>query len=189
DRYTYYRMLGQLSTDSASELPFANIPQLQQKVGASKNVDFIAEPAGKINLHYNNLDFPITDMVPWNVPVTVGTATVPGPDRFFNAVANVLLRSQFRFGVSNIYVTNYNVTVHRLLQVAANIHESLHNSTNSSPAIFRPNIATDVQGRQFINGYTKNEDYSSAITWLPTSAGMPMVVGARKGFPNFNEYI
>ena len=189
DRYTFYRMLAQLSTDSASELPFANIPQLQSKISASNVIDFVAEPAGKINLNYNNLDFPVTAMVPWSAPVTINGVTVAGADRFFNAVADVLLRSQFRFGVSNIYVTNYNVTVHRLLQVAANIHETLQNSSNAFPAIFRPNVITDGQGRKLISGYTKTNDYLATLAWLPTSEKIPMVVGAKKGFPNFNEYV
>ena len=192
DRYTFYRMLAQLSTDSASELPFANIAQLQTKIGASNRLDYIAEPAGKINLNFNNLDYPITDMVPWSTPVPSGGLMVAGGDRFFNAVADVLLRSQFPFGVSNIYVTNYNVTVHRLLQVAANIHETLHHHTNVYPAIFRPKVVRDTlqPGQPFmISGYYQDNDYLSAIAWLPTSASMPMVVGAKKGFPNFNEYV
>ncbi|HKQ37609.1 MAG TPA: hypothetical protein VJ063_05985 [Verrucomicrobiae bacterium] len=189
DRYTFYRMLAQLSTDSASELPFANIPQLQSKISASNNVDFICEPAGKINLHFNNLDYPITSMVPWGSDLVNGKLVPGDTNRFFNAVADVLLRSQFKFGVSNIYVTNYNVTVHRLLQVAANIHESLHNSSNAFPAIFRPNVITDPAGRYLISGYYHDADAGNLNAWIPRSAKMPMLVGTRKGLPNFNEYV
>jgi hypothetical protein len=180
DRYTYYRMLAQLSTDSAHERLPADLAQLKQKISAVRPGDFVAEPAGKINLNYDNLDYPITDMVPWDT------------NRFFNAVADVLLRAHFPFGVSNIYITPtnfYGVAVHRLLQMAANIYDSVNQGSSSFPSVFRPFVTNDAAGRLLISGYYHDDNAANLTTWIPRSAGVPMIIGAKKGLPNFNEYV
>jgi hypothetical protein len=180
DRYSYYRMLGQLSSDSAPELPRANIQQLHRKVGATQLQDFVAEPAGKININYDNLDYPSTDMVLWDAT------------KFFTNVANVLL-SSVNLSVTNIpiYPTNYyGVTVHRMLQLAANIYDST--TSNRFPSVFRPIISTNTVGSQvhyYISGYYYDDNELNVQAWLPGSHGVPMVIGAKKGLPNFNEYV
>jgi hypothetical protein len=176
DRYTYYRMLAQLNMDSASELPRANIQQLHRKVGAVNRGEFVAEPAGKININYDNLDYPITDMVPWDT------------NKFFTNVANVLLGS-VGLNVTNIPITNYNVTVHRMLQMAANIYDAT--SSNRFPSVFRPIISSNIVAGQpwfFISGYYYDDDARNVPAWLTNSHGMPMIIGAKKCIPNFNEY-
>ena len=188
DRYTYYRMLAQLSTDSGEQSD-ADLDQLKAKIAARNLADFVAEPVGKINLNYNNLDYSITNMIPWDYIVAGNGNVVPGDtNRFFNAVADVLIRSQFNFGVSNIYVTNYNVTIHRMLQLAANIYDSINQSASPFPSIFRPFVTND-NGAIQIRGYYYDDNALNVAAWVPNAAKMPMVVAAKKGLPNFNEYV
>jgi hypothetical protein len=112
-----------------------------------------------------------------------------------------------------IYPTNqYTPAVHRLLQVSANIYEAT--TTNFYPTVFRPLFGTDGAGDVFITGYTNLNSSSGfntvsgltdlqlsmpfdavAIAALPSTDvspnvniyGVPWIIGAKKGFPNFNE--
>jgi len=122
---------------------------------------------------------------------------VETPASFFTNVAERLLRSQFDLSLSRIqvYPTNqYTPAVHRLLQVAANLYDA---STHSSdpvtglafPSVFRPLFACDG-ANVTICGYTNDNDPVTAKNWFGASPeGIPMVVGAKKGLPNFNEFI
>ena len=180
DRYTFYNLLGQMGMGSA------------------------AEPLGKINLNYNNLgSLQATNFIGWT------------PTNFFLTTANQLLKNAgFPFGVTNIPVllngTNlvYTPAVHRLLQLAANIYDAstnrfLPNSiSNTYPTVFRPTFTNDtVRSNIYINGYVEvgaNNDYLSIPLVLPAQAGqvnsstvniygVPWIIGAKKGLPNFNE--
>ena len=111
-----------------------------------------------------------------------------------------------------IYPANlYSSGVHRLLQLAANIYDATTNgvplATGSNavyaPSVFRPLIAND--GRKvWISGYT-NEVRTNFLSgkWFDSSQtnaiplgtnavnvyGVPLVIGAKKGLPNFNEFL
>jgi hypothetical protein len=119
------------------------------------------------------------------------------------------------FGITNIPVLVgnqfvYTPATHRLLQVAANIYEAT--STNSYPSVFRPLFSRDAGGlgtNLFISGFT-NVDSVNGLTdsqlALPMEAivlaetnvpivdlpvnvyGVPWIIGAKRGFPNFNEF-
>jgi len=114
--------------------------------------------------------------------------------------------------VSNQFV--YTPAVNRLLQLAANIYDAT--TTNLYPDIFRPvfnvvleNGYTDV----YISGYTNQTslithanqmtvgandgvlDPPVEVTTLPLGSnilanvyGVPWIIGAKKGFPNFNAF-
>jgi hypothetical protein len=114
--------------------------------------------------------------------------------------------------VSNQFV--YTPAVNRLLQLAANIYDAT--TTNSYPDIFRPvfnvvleNGYTDV----YVTGYTNQTslidhavqmvvgannnvlDPPVEVTALPLGSnilanvyGVPWIIGAKKGFPNFNAF-
>src|SRR5207248_2823122 len=42
----------------------------------------------------------------------------------------------------------------------------------------------------FICGYTNDNDAATARTWFADNPeGIPMVIGAKKGLPNFNEFV
>ncbi len=232
DRYTFYRMLSQLGTDTAPE-------------------------SGKMNLNYDNLDqgfngflningtASATNFVPWQ-PLTfftnaadrllkahtaqwavsyytndAGTLLVTNNPNFvatFN-VANTFGVTDIPVLVSNRFV--YTPAVQRVLQLAANIYDATTNNfgLNSKydyPSVFRPLFSRDQNGfgtNIYITGYTNVTlalsevissdpqftlpidvsdlavtNISGGVINLPLNVyGVPWIVGAKKGFPNFNE--
>jgi hypothetical protein len=207
DRYTFYRLLEQLSTDSAPERPKLNLNFADVDAGGN----IVANLA--------------TNLTPWQ------------PVQFFtNAVAQMLADGGYGTNIVDyvgglprihiqIYPTNYySPSVHRYLQLAANIYDASTNrafniadATNGFPSVFRP-IFFDENGTKtgsgsnvWIIGYTEvtNIDVSLVATNVnqlrpfhdlndpgdrrpvrPTDMvyGVPLVIGAKKGFPNFNEF-
>lgn len=137
------------------------------------------------------------------------------PLSFFTNTANLFLqRSGYPFTITNvpIYPTNYYTpALHRLLQLSANIYDASTNRAfedNKSPngpfypTVFRPTFRNDGTN-VFIAGYVETTpdqlDWTNVPLSLPkdldkvTSAtaniyDIPYVIGARKGFPNFNEF-
>ena len=224
DRYTFYRLLSQLGTDSTPE-------------------------SGKMNLNYDNLDPFVTNVV--GVIVTNAPASTNfmawTPLGFFTNAADRLLRAyttQWRnsnptnfattfysvpgylftnanfsatnfasypaFGITNIpvLVSNqfvYSSAVNRLLQLAANMYDATTNSFY--PSVFRPYFSRDFYGNLFITGYTNvdsvsgmndirlSQPFDASQVLLPTGNnvlvnvyGVPWIIGAKKGFPNFNKF-
>jgi hypothetical protein len=114
------------------------------------------------------------------------------------------------FSVTNIPVLIggqfvYTPAVNRLLQVAANVYEATTDSPY--PTVFRPLFTATVGGDLFISGYTNVSAVSGpndivfstpfdAITVaaagginVPVNVyGVPWIIGAKKGLPNFNEF-
>src|SRR5579859_3984844 len=127
------------------------------------------------------------------------------PLGFFTNVASHLLSARMNIDLSHfqIYPTNqYTPAVHRLLQLAANIYEAT--STDAYPSVFRPVFVNDgtnicITGYEQVTSITNTADPQLAlpvnITSLPAGIstnmnvyGIPWIIGARKGFPNFNEF-
>src|SRR5947209_3260012 len=156
-----------------------------QQISAQKSEEFLADTVGRINLNYDNINYAASDFVNWD-PVT-----------FFTNVGNILLREQFPFGITNIPVhpTNrwYLPSVHRLLQVSANIYDA--STTDSFPTVFLPHVG--VVKDPFTNGlitgitgYTLCSNREAAVQWAAgNDYELPAVVGVKKGIPNFNEYV
>ncbi len=226
DRYTFYRMLQQLGTDSAPE------------------------PPTRLNLNYVNVDpwghiVPnmATNFIAWSLPggttpVLLGNGQSyanGGPVQFFtNAAIRMLANAGYTIGLgpTNLLYTNlsngalslhiqvwptnfYTPSVHRLLQVAANIYDAT--TANPFPSVFRPvftrsnDIVNGITRTDFyISGYTNSDDASLGGRGPgPTPAmrdlndprqrallgqnlndmvyGIPVIIGAKKGLPNFNE--
>ncbi len=215
DRYTYYRLLSQLGTDSAPE------------------------PPGKIHLNYDNKVranaagvVSATNFYQWNAT------------DFFTNAANALLsryteewrKADFQI-YTNLYGTNqafglssipvrvnsnfvYTPSLHRVLQLAANLTDTITNRLNlygkDFPSVFRPIIRKSNAGDVYIVGYTSVErvaggmdpqfakpldlniaDDLARVPLLGTTLrgrdevnvyGVPWVIGAKKGLPNFNEF-
>ena len=193
DRYTFYRMLAQMGTES---------------VRADTN---------KVNLNYDNratngnqiLLLTATNFVEWRAT------------NFFHTAAEQLLRSKYPFGVRAIpvYPTNYfnlpySNGVYRLLQLAANVYDATTNRVGLSaypylPTVFRPVFSrseTATSTNVWITGFVEvlgNEPFYDNLPWvdltLPADRakittnthvnayGIPAIIGAKKGFPNFNE--
>jgi hypothetical protein len=237
NRYTYYRMLSQMGMDSAPE------------------------PVTKLNLNYINIGgYAATNFVPWTdrlieYPLGSGRSNYAAVIFFTNA-ANLLLATQPNFivpypltsargvppsmtNLSTSYIpifpTNYYTpSVHRMLQLAANIYDAANpKTTNISsfdyPSVFRPifgfAFGVNTLGQKttniWIRGYqevTPNDNpqaynlpYYSLTNFqailggvLPRFGvtngvfqsiagmnmniyGIPWIVGAKKGLPNFNQ--
>lgn len=176
DRYTFHRLLSQLGTESAPE-------------------------ASRINVNYRNVE---AERIIPNYETNFYAWT---PLEFFTNAANRLLDNDgFTFTITNIqvYPTNfYTPAVHRALQLAANIFEATTNKM--FPTIYRPHFqsrAVNGTNHVFIIGYTEVQSPADvAFTYhdlvdskdrnfSPNDMvyGIPLVVGARKGFPNFNQF-
>ncbi len=214
---TFYRLLSQLGTDSTPD------------------------PGGKMNLNYVNVN-----KYKRVVPGMVTNFQSWIPTNFFeNAVVRLLADAGYSVGnvngatnllvtnlLDNILVTNlhipiwptnyYTPSVHRLLQLAANLYDSTTNRLDYgnqfypfAPTVFRPWF-DDKQaakgGRQvFITGYSEVLDIGGVDKDLLATNpaphdlsnpgdlairpgvrasvyGVPLIVGAKKGLPNFNQY-
>jgi hypothetical protein len=186
--YTYYRMLSQFGTDTTVETNKLNIN--------FKNTD----------IHGNIVAGMETNLIAWSPP-----------DFFTNAANRIISQITNSMGVPlsttyiPLYPTNYYTpAVHRALQLAANIFDATTNravvvgQTNAFfPSVFRP-VFTSANGQVWISGYIEvtNLVPLQSFQWydmpklLQSSGtfaginvvGVPWVIGAKKGFPNFNEY-
>ncbi|HXD01578.1 MAG TPA: hypothetical protein VN048_19740, partial [Verrucomicrobiae bacterium] len=217
NRYTYYRMLAQMGMESAPE------------------------PDTKLNLNYINIGgYAATNFIPWTnglMEFPRGSGNfVSGPLVFFTNAANLLLGTQTnsivpipgnRFGIPTnlwtgfipVYPVNYYTpSVHRMLQLAANIYDAanpkpiINPNDFDYPSVFRPIFGSD-NTNVWVRGYlevtntdTNTADYNfPAYSLLVPSElalirqainngsnnfnvyGVPWVVGAKKGLPNFNQ--
>ncbi|MHC1762808.1 MAG: hypothetical protein AB9869_00670 [Verrucomicrobiia bacterium] len=234
DRYTFYRLLAQMGTDS--------FPAESNRVYFS---DYRRYPTNRLHLHFQN---PVpngqTNFIPWT------------PVGFFTNAADRLLRATVEpmvltngarrmtnfvlgptpvrnvFSVTNIqlihreagllgsalpyYMTNneYSSAVHRLLQVAANVHDATTvrrlSTTNDYPSVFRPiflRTTTNVSICGFIEetnvlflnfpSMTLEQALTTNANAFPLDVpvagvkleGVPLVIGAKKGYPNFNKFV
>jgi hypothetical protein len=140
-------------------------------------------------------------------PIAAQSLSGEGPLGFFTNVAARLLSSELNLNLTRIeiYPTNqYTPAVQRLLQVTANIYDAT--STNYYPTIFRPLFNSDASGNLFITGYTNVPSITDPsqlaqpidalvlaatpnVSNLATNVyGVPWIIAAKKGFPNFNEF-
>ncbi len=193
DRYTFYRMLEQLGTDSNPESP------------------------ERLNLNYINIGgFRATNFVGWDAPQVQAALGRPGSELFFLNAADRLIRTYTgnKFGVTNIPVyvggTNwYTPSLHRLLQVAANLWDATTNRAFPDgapfPTVFRPQFerrpgprGADIYITNFVEVTSVDQltgtlrdvtDPTVAANVQPNDLifGVPLVISARKGLPNFNE--
>jgi hypothetical protein len=194
DSYTFYRMLSQLGTDSSPEenklnINFKNtdingniVPGMETNHILWTPADFFTNAANRILATLTNRDT--------GMGVPLSTHYIP------------------------IYPTNYYTpAVHRALQLAANIFDATTNQTVQLvagqtnaffPSVFRP-IFTTANGQVFISGYTEVTNTSdffnlqfwdfATLTNQPSGTfaginvyGVPWVIGAKKGFPSFNQF-
>ncbi|MCW5556075.1 MAG: hypothetical protein KIS67_28450 [Verrucomicrobiae bacterium] len=130
------------------------------------------------------------------------------PLGFFTNLSARLLQSELglKLGRIQVWPTNhYSPAVHRLLQVSANILDSTTNRFNDSypylPSVFRPRFTNDGQ-TIYICGYEEAGPAALTNVWRDLNDpadrdalqegdyvhGIPVVIGAKKGFPNFNEF-
>ncbi len=210
DRYTFYRLLAQLGTDSTPDNPDVmnlNYDNLVTKV--ENPVTRVMERASTTNfIRWEDVD-----------RLAAGPGQHTGLAFFTNAAARLFASSGFDTKVINytniqVWPTNlYTPSVHRLLQLAANMYDATTYrpavlGTNQPPSVFRPILKYGVGGGDnvFIIGYepvmradvitsrlnlmrdlTLRSD-RQAIGPNDLAYGVPLVIGAKKGWPNFNEF-
>ncbi|MBA4148566.1 MAG: hypothetical protein H0X66_10670 [Verrucomicrobia bacterium] len=212
DNQTFARLLSQLGTTSDTNNTYVIAGKAYPKIHLNYD-NFTNNPP--------NLLASQTNFIPWK------------PLSFFTNAAEALIQKSLiradavnhyigglpvgtNFNLTNImvYPTNqYTPTVHRLLQLAANIYSAGTNDFSNGtvtnyPVVFRPQFSrkgTDI----FITGYEEvttdgltlfeqgftNLNLSAgrdAIADYPATSdlnvvGVPWVVSAKKGLPNFNE--
>jgi hypothetical protein len=192
--YTFYRMLAQLGTDSSPDRGKININY--------KNTD----NSGNIVPGME------TNLIPWT-PIDFFTNAanamfLQNPMRDYNGnlitVTNIPI---YETNTAGVNINYYTPAVHRILQLAANMYDAttnrfIGNGPTNYPSVFRP-IFRSQDGVVSIAGY--QEVVNSSDAFLPfldvqTFAtanqtrnniniyGVPWVIGAKKGFPNFNEF-
>ena len=202
DRYTYYRLLSQLGADSTPDATVTNklhlnyvnvdsgghiVPDLQTNfVPWTSAAEFFTNAADRLlratftDTNANRIDF--------------GVAAVPTITRI-----PVLVGSNFV----------YTPAMHRVLQLAANVFDAMTNRTYGPantvfPTVFSPVFGV-TNGDVYITGFEELtetwETYSArplrdlvnptvvaALQPLDRVIGVPLVIGAKKGFPAFNEF-
>lgn len=201
DSYTFYRMLGQLGTDSE------------------------AETNNKININFRSID---TNGILTSWQVTTNLENWRSEEFFTNAALK-LFREEFKTNtLPDIYaythqfwipvasnsvngdaVRLYSSRVHRILQLTANIYDATTGSKINEgqpfyPTVFRPRFHRN-NGVLFISSFAQEQDpffVSKVLSGvIPVREmtdpdigpddlvyGVPLIIGARKGFPNFNEF-
>jgi hypothetical protein len=179
DQTTFARLASQLTTDSDGS-----------------DATFIPPATGKINLNWDNTTTNVFGVAsPTNFFAWSAT-------NFFRVVGDRLLLDYFeqnsgimRWPYTNVLSTSfiplaptnfYIPAVHRLLQMAANMYDA---STNSPyPSVFRPVFGTTGAGQPAIIGYYEDPNANTVPAYNNANVyGVPMVIGTKKGFPNFNE--
>jgi hypothetical protein len=141
-------------------------------------------------------------------------ASLPSTDvpvNFFTNVAARLLTSQLNVDLAHlqIYPSNhYTPAVHRLLQFTANLYDTTTNRSLTGypfvPTVFRPLFHVVSNGSEiYLNGFEEVTDLSilqahqidlsdptarSSMQANDIPFGFPVIIGAKKGFPNFNEF-
>lgn len=223
NRYTFYRLLSSLGTDTGSRADgrlHLNLKNTDGYVAGDfvrwNSTNFFATVGDRLFKTFLGQGEPgdgISDNIAVYHSLTGGPVRVRAPGQQYLYARDL---AEFRnLSVTNIplYPTNYyNATVHRLLQMTANLYEPT--STNVShvvgapaghPATHLPTIYIPIFERDGnhlrIAGY--REDDGSAVLnrkWVTLDQmansgisldqnvyGVPPIVAARKGFPSLNE--
>lgn len=145
-------------------------------------------------------------------PVAAGSQLdTSHPVSFFTNLASRLLRVEMNLDLHRlqVYPTNqYTPAVHRLLQLTANVWDAIHPTNDAAgplPTVFRPIFCTegsnvfirDYVEWPFFNPFEELTAGPLDLALITNAAaqvrsnsliyGVPLVIGARKGLPNFNE--
>ena len=210
DPYTYYRLLDQIGTestvdDSRMNLNYSNAIVAFDGSGVVTNIVII--PGAETNLvpwTATNFFHAAAHRLLTNYTTTWLTANT----NLYVATYG----TNVAFGVTGIPVLVnhqfvYTPAVHRLLQLAANIFDASTN--NFYPSVFRPTFWVTNQGgavNVFINGFVQvtgvngptdpqlNQPTNvtalavNAATVMTNVYGVPWIIGAKKGFPAFNQF-
>jgi hypothetical protein len=208
DRYTFYRLLAQLGMDSVPErdkihLNYADPDPLQPvswHSNAATRAAFFHTVATRLMQ-----DTPSLNLVFTNAGVAFPLVQTGFPIRIY-ARSNGIEHLPLSLG--------YSPALHRLLQLSANLLDAT--TTNAPglaagppfyPTVFRPVFSNDF-ANVYIHHYEEASQFNAGMVdtnnWFdltdpnvnPSNIGpnnfvygVPLIVGAKKGYPNFNEYV
>ena len=209
DRYTFYRMLDQLGTDSTADDTRMNVnyrnmvngavvPGMETNCQVWTPLDFFTNAANLLLQHYTakwatSYDANHNPVLNQNYVATFNT----------NAAFGV---THIPVLVSNVFV--YTPAVNRLLQLAANMYDATTN--DFYPSVFRPTFSVVTQNG-FNNVYIDGYEYIASVSgsgdvrlgtvmtldfmaanspghYTGNVYGVPWIVGAKKYLPNFNQF-
>ena len=217
DRYTFYRLLSQLGTDTTSETGKMNLNYRNITNG-------VIVPSMETNFYaWTPLEF-FTNAADRMLRAYTANWINQGPNAFGVFTNTFGASTTNAFGIGNIpvYVNGqfvYTPAVNRILQLAANMYDAtvnnrVNNSTPDYPDVFRP-LFSRSGTNIYIMGYTNLNSASgpntvsgpadlqlsqpfeiTTIANLSSATissdvniyGVPWIIGAKKGFPNFNEF-
>lgn len=235
DRYTYYRLLSQLGVDSTPNLKgkvhlnYTNLvgqittnlvpwtrPMAGPNTAPSPNATTFFMTAADAMLKAS-IEKKVIPVVAGNTVVNVITNymigdTVVRPDISITNIQVYWETNGVHYPASN----EYTASIHRILQVAANIWDNMTNRWSANepagihdPTVFRP-IYAKIKNTFIIRGFEEVTDATiltaNQYQWFELGTnffktarenfpynryffyGMPFVIGAKKGHPNFNEF-
>ncbi len=241
DRYTYYRLLAQMGVDSRT--PESNrvyFPDFQlhptnrmhlhyQNFTPNGQTNFVSwniNPAGRQAFFTGAADRMLRASLD-PIVLTNGTLRQTNfmlgltPVRKDFSVTNIQLFhvDADKVNLRPFYMTNneYSSATHRLLQLAANIHDATTvrtlGTTNDYPSVFRP-VFLRTDTNLTIRGFVEENDalFLDNNRWMTIEQamgrqagaaafplntvvtnvnliGVPLVIGAKKGYPNFNKMV
>lgn len=225
DRYTVYRLLSQLGTDSTPDLEGKLHLNFKNAIGSITNQTerWVDNASNAVMFFTNAAELMLKASIDGKIDITNETqiATYRKPRGTYYLIGDTLIRTNEPLVNVQIYArdTNpslrdqvfneYTPTIHRIFQLAANIFDSMTNRTPALPTAFLP-IFTNTLTNISISGWvevgppamTNNvqnllvrrpwTDPETAFTnsfdlRLYNLFGQHVVLGAKKGHPNFNE--
>jgi hypothetical protein len=223
DRYTLYRLASQLGTDSTPATEGKIHLNFKNPVGVLTNVTerWFENPTNAIMFFTNAAELMLRASIDETITISNNqqVAAYRRPNGKYYRIGDTLVRTDFSMTNIQVYATNaatpgivlneYTPTIHRILQVAANIYDAMTNRADMLPSVFMPvftNTGTNIIITRFVTvggrGETNSAEAFLAREWIdPESAftnrilalspynlwGQHMVIGAKKGHPNFNE--
>ena len=244
DRYTYYRLISQLGTESIPDTEARSF-----RLAIQDNVPRLQEVrTNKLHLNYNNHSNHQTNFVDWqprdlfmlsaqrllmanistnppsfNVRNEQGQQfTVAGTN--FHRVGDTYVNRNFALTNIQVWpditpgVNEYSANVHQLLQLAVNMTDPVTpvttdrplaqfagGNTEKFPLVFRPRFDVREDGSICISDFIevtndaptqlarpyrdlKFQAHRDVLNPDDNVIGVPWVIAAKKGLPNFNEY-
>jgi hypothetical protein len=232
DRYTYYRMLAQLGVDSVPAVsvthPKIDLNYTNNLVSLPSGTNMIPwtsvppnPPTNGLSLLGPNDFFFITadSMLRSSVGLQVfidqfnrritNYAIGDTPVRPDISLTNIQVWHQPSTFYPNNTSNEYSASIHRILQVAANIYDNMTNYNPRGRGPYFPSVFSPVFKRTTTNiiicGFTvqTNNAFAGGIVTNINSLvikppgdtiystnffGQPAVIGAKKGWPSFNEF-
>ncbi len=208
---TNYNGTYEVASVTSNAFTYFLVPSLLAPLSPATGI-ITAEKNNQIHLNYNNQLFSQTSFTNW-APLDFFNTVADRLLRTTNfGVTNINVYTNFGVNYIPIYDRGksnaaYAAEIHHLLQLAANLFDATGNRsglTPDFPSVFRPHFASFTNGDLVvITGYSYETNTSflsntwrdlsdslsrSMITSNDNIYGTPLVVGAKKGCPNFNEF-